>query len=243
MVGVALSFAGRPRPERIKPNKGAPMKNELGEERILLLDPVDRISEILFGLIMAVTIVGSMSVATAGQSEVRTIMGAALGCNLAWGLVDAVMYLVRTATEHTRTRALGTRIARVDAAKGRELVARSLPYPFDSIITPGDIEGMRRNIVALPPPQSGVLRPRNFLEAAAIFLMVVVATFPVVLPFMLTSDVARAMHFSQATTLAMLFIAGFALGRRAGYAHPLRTGLLMAVFGAALITGVKALGG
>lgn len=219
------------------------MKNEIGEERILLLDPVDRISEILFGLIMAVTIVGSLSIATAGQSEVRTITAAALGCNLAWGLVDAVMYLVRTATEHTRTRALARRIAAVDPEKGRELIARSLPYPFDSIVTPGEIEGMRRNVVALPRPQDSALRPRSFLEAFAIFLMVVVATFPVVLPFMLTSNVARAMYFSQAITLAMLFIAGFALGRRAGYARPLLTGTLMAVFGALLIAVVKALGG
>src|SRR5262245_65971504 len=101
------------------------MNDEIGQERVFLLDPVDRISEILFGLIMAVTIVGSLSIATAGQSEVRTIMGAALGCNLAWGVVDAVMYLVRTATEHTRSRALAKRIANIDAAKGRELIARS----------------------------------------------------------------------------------------------------------------------
>ena len=40
-------------------------------ERPTLLNPIDRISEILFGLIMAVTIVGSMSIATAGQAEVR----------------------------------------------------------------------------------------------------------------------------------------------------------------------------
>ena len=39
-----------------------------------LLDPVDRISEILFGLLMAVTIVGSLSIAGAGRAEVRTVM-------------------------------------------------------------------------------------------------------------------------------------------------------------------------
>ena len=50
-------------------------------ERERLLDPVDRISEVLFGLIMAVTIVGSLSVATAGRGEVRAVVAAALGCN------------------------------------------------------------------------------------------------------------------------------------------------------------------
>jgi VIT1/CCC1 family predicted Fe2+/Mn2+ transporter len=219
------------------------MNNQIGEERILLLDPVDRISEILFGLLMAVTIVGSLSIASAGQSEVRTMMAAALGCNLAWGLVDAVMYLVRTATGRSRNHALGKRIAAVEAAKGRELIARALPDALTSIVTADVIEGMRRNLVDRPRAEHRALRPRDFLEALAVFLMVVVATFPVVLPFMLMSDVAEAMRVARTVTLAMLFVAGFALGRRAGYARPVRTGVLMAVFGTVLIAVIKALGG
>src|SRR5512139_2055014 len=83
-------------------------------ERERLLDPIDRISEVLFGLVMAVTIVGSLSIAGAGRAEVRTVLVGALGCNLAWGLVDAVMYLVRTLTERTRNRTLVERILRAD---------------------------------------------------------------------------------------------------------------------------------
>ena len=79
------------------------MKDATTSKRPRLVDPVDRVAEALFGLIMAVTIVGSMSIAEAGRNEVRTVLIAALGCNLAWGLVDAVMYLVRTLVERTRT--------------------------------------------------------------------------------------------------------------------------------------------
>jgi VIT1/CCC1 family predicted Fe2+/Mn2+ transporter len=168
---------------------------EAREHRHRLLDPVDRISEILFGLIMAVTIVGSLSIATAGRNDVGVVLWGALGCNLAWGLVDAVMYVVRTATERSR----------------------NLERP--------------------------VLVPRHFVEALAIFVAVVVATFPVVVPFMVIGDVTRAMHVAQAITLVMLFLAGFALARYAGYAHPARAGLLMSAFGALLIAIVKALGG
>jgi len=84
-----------------------------------LLDPIDRVSEILFGLIMAVSIVGSLSIATAGQNAVRTVVTAALGCNLAWGLVDAVMYLVRTFTERTRNLTLGKQLIGADAETAR----------------------------------------------------------------------------------------------------------------------------
>ena len=171
------------------------MANELEKERRRLLDPVDRISEILFGLIMAVTIVGSLSAATAGRNDVRTVLWGALGCNLAWGLVDAIMYLVRLATERARN------------------------------------------------AERSILVPRHFVEALGVFVAVVVATFPVVVPFMVLDDVAHAMRVARAITLAMLFVAGFALGRYAGYAHPVRTGLLMSAFGAVVIAVVMALGG
>ena len=103
------------------------MEHATNDGRERLLDPVDRISEILFGLIMAVTIVGSLSIATAGQNEVRTVLIAALGCNFAWGLVDAVMYLVRTMTERTRYVVLGKRVMGADAATAQRMITSTLP--------------------------------------------------------------------------------------------------------------------
>ena len=49
----------------------------LGKPAPSLLDPIDRISEVLFGLIMVLTSTSTLSVATAGRAEVGTmIMGA-----------------------------------------------------------------------------------------------------------------------------------------------------------------------
>jgi hypothetical protein len=59
-----------------------------------VLEPYDRISEILFGLIMVLTITSSFSVADAGRDDVRTMLIGALGCNLAWGIIDALPYLI-----------------------------------------------------------------------------------------------------------------------------------------------------
>ena len=67
-----------------------------------LLDPIDRITEILFGLIMVLTFTGSLSVAEADRAEVRTMLIGAIGCNLAWGIIDAVFYLMSTFTAQGR---------------------------------------------------------------------------------------------------------------------------------------------
>src|SRR3954467_10000147 len=76
-----------------------------------LLDPVDRISEVLFGLIMALSFTCSMNAAEAGHEDVRALLIGALGCNIAWGLIDAVIFLMTNLTERARgiatLRALG----------------------------------------------------------------------------------------------------------------------------------------
>src|SRR4026208_548115 len=59
-----------------------------------VLEPHERISEVLFGLIMVLTFTGSLSVAEAGRDDVRTMLIGALGCNLAWGIIDAWWYLM-----------------------------------------------------------------------------------------------------------------------------------------------------
>ncbi len=208
-----------------------------------LLDPVDRISEILFGLIMAVTIVGSLSVATAGHNEVRTVASAALGCNLAWGLVDAVMYLVRTVTGRTRNRTLARLIVDADAPRARELIAEAMPPHIAALSGPEELEGMRRRLAESRGEGRAILGPRDFLEAIAVFALVVAATFPVVAPFFLVDEVALAMHVSQGLALAMLFAAGVALGRYGGHERPLVAGIAMGVLGAVLVAAVTALGG
>jgi hypothetical protein len=80
------------------------------KRRAPVLDPIERVSEVIFGILMAVTFTGSLSVATTGRQEIETMMLTALGCNIAWGLTDAVMYLVGTLTDRHRKVAMLRRI-------------------------------------------------------------------------------------------------------------------------------------
>ena len=61
--------------------------------------------------------------------------------------------------------------------------------------------------------------------------------------FLLLSHTPLAIRVSRPIAVSMLFVPGFALGRRAGYRKPLYTGLAAAVPGVALIATVIALGG
>jgi hypothetical protein len=220
--------------------------NNLSEEdaREPVLSTVDRVSEMLFGLFMALTFVGAVSVATAGREEIRTMMVTALGCNLAWGLVDAVMYLVRTITDRERARNLVRSVrAAADAATGRKLIEQSLSPIVPGLVSAAEIEVVRARLVALPSIQAPPhLHRDDLLAAFGIFLIVVAATFPVVLPFVLIGDVGTAKFVSRGIALAMLYFGGLALGRHAGYGS-WKVGLAMVGLGAGLVLAIMALGG
>jgi len=209
-----------------------------------VLNPVDRVSELLFGLFMALTFVGAVSVADGGREQIRAMFIAALGCNLAWGLVDAVMYLVRTVTDRGRWLTLVRSVrAAPDAETGCKLIESALSRVMSSLVPSAQIEAIRGRIVALPSvPERPKLKWDDLLAAVAIFLIVVASTFPVVLPFMLIQDVGTAKTVSRAVALAMLFFGGLALGRYAGYGS-WKVGFMMAGLGTALVVAINALGG
>src|SRR5580704_12575623 len=67
-----------------------------------ILDPMDGISEVLFGLIMALTFTCTLGVAIADNIQVRTMLIGALGCNLAWGIIDGGVCLMARLNERGR---------------------------------------------------------------------------------------------------------------------------------------------
>jgi hypothetical protein len=211
------------------------------QERVL--DPIERVSEMCFGLFMALTFVGAVSAVAAGPDAGRTMLHAALGCNLAWGLVDAVMYLVRTITERGRrfTLALAIRGA-PDPAAGVRALRAALPPVESDLLGDTELEGMRARLAAAVLPPRPHLTGRDVAGAAGIFAIVVLATFPVALPFVLMDDVPRALLMSRLLTFAMLFGGGLALGRHAGYGG-WKAGLALLVLGVALTAAIIALGG
>src|SRR4051794_17620835 len=64
-----------------------------------VLNPLERFSEIVFGLIMVLSFTCAFSVAEAGREDVRAMFIGAIGCNLAWGIIDAAFYLIACLTE------------------------------------------------------------------------------------------------------------------------------------------------
>jgi hypothetical protein len=209
-----------------------------------ILNPVDRLSEFLFGLLMALSFTGAVAVATAGKAEIRELFITSFGCNLAWGLVDAVMYVVRTVTERGKNHTLARSVkAAATAQEGRDLIEASLSKSVAGLVSPAELEGIRGRIVALPAvPARPRIHGEDLVAAGAVFLIVVASTLPVVLPFGLMQDVGIAKDFSRVIAVLLLFLGGLGFGRYAGYGS-WRSGFIMAALGTVLVGAIKALGG
>jgi VIT1/CCC1 family predicted Fe2+/Mn2+ transporter len=214
------------------------------ETREPVLDTVDRVSELCFGLFMALTFVGAVSAVTAGEDAGRKMLFSALGCNLAWGLADAVMYLVRTLTNRSRRLTLAMTVQREqDPAVAVQALRDALPKALKTLVADSELEMIRARLAATQPVPARVRFVRgDFIGALAIFLIVVVSTFPVALPFVTFSDVTTALVVSRVLTLVMLFGAGLALGRFSGVGG-MRAGLSMMTVGVVLTMAIIALGG
>jgi hypothetical protein len=93
-----------------------------------ILEPMDRISEILFGLIMALTFTLTLGVVTVDTIQVRIMLLGALGCNLAWGIIDASVFLMARFNQRGRS-AMQLQAMRqaIDISDAHRIIAEALP--------------------------------------------------------------------------------------------------------------------
>jgi VIT1/CCC1 family predicted Fe2+/Mn2+ transporter len=91
-------------------------------------------------------------------------------------------------------------------------------------------------------PARPTLRKNDWLGAVGVFLIVVLSTLPVLIPFALIRDARYALRVSNGIAIAMLFLTGYAFGRHAGH-RPLRMGGAMVVLGGVMVAITIALGG
>jgi hypothetical protein len=209
-----------------------------------VLDPIDRVSEILFGLIMVLTFTGSLSVAEAGREDVRVMLIGALGCNLAWGVIDAVFYLMGCMADRGRgIIALKALRKSADPQRAHRLISDALPPLIASVMKPAELEEIRARLTQLPePPKIARLSKEDWRGALGVFLLVFLSTFPVAIPFMLLDDAMLALRISNGIAILMLFLMGYAFGRLTER-QPWAVGLFMVLFGILLVVMTIALGG
>lgn len=225
------------------------MANPRIKERLVdrFLDPSSSLGEIVFGLIMVLTMtLGAGVIAPEDQDAARELLFAAIGCNVAWGIIDGALYLMAVLFDRGRMVRARTLISRApDEATRLAIVAHHVDEALGRILLPEDRDHLCRTILGrlaeVPPPPQGVTR-EDLAGACMSFVLVVLSCIPAAIPFFIIPDTRMALRVSNGLLLAMLFIAGWQWAR---YTNANRfiagTGLL--VFGLVMVGVAMALGG
>src|SRR5262245_38100329 len=164
------------------------------------LDPGDSLGEALFGLIMALTVtLGARLAAANGPLNVHQLVVTIIGCNLAWGMIDAVFFVLGGLFHRSRR----ARFYRTLKSANNDVEAlAALEEEFgleDEPLAVGveDQSSLYRAMLTLTTraaPARARLHPRDFLAAFAVFLLVAVSALPAVIPFLLLEDSDLALH-------------------------------------------------
>lgn len=209
-----------------------------------LLSPVDRVSETLYGVIMTLTYTCTLKIAIAERTEVKQMLYAAIGCNIAWGLVDGIMYVLTADAEKWHNLKI---LQSIQESKNPDNAKKIISDEMSPLVGPfmktDDLENIRQELLRVPmQPQKLSLHPENLFTTVAIFIYVFLSTFPVVIPFLFIKEPAKALRVSNAVAIIIMFICGWLLGRYSGR-KPWFTGFMMSLIGIILVTIAISLGG
>ena len=209
-----------------------------------LLNTMDRVSEILFGIIMTLTFTCSIGIANAKNTEIRQLIIAAISCNIAWGLVDAIGYIVSTIVQRSRNKTiLDSVLTTSDADKARKYISDSLPPSIASVLDAEELEQIRKKLAKLPGSALQVrLRTRDLKRSVMIFLLMFISAFPIVIPFIFIRDTQLALRISNMVAIVLMFLCGWSLAKYVGSNKWLMS-LGLTLVGIVLVLITIALGG
>jgi len=128
---------------------------------------------------MALTFTCTTSIINSDRIEIRDMLISAIGCNIAWGMVDAVMYLLMTITEKSRGLNIFHFVRNTrDHNRAQKFISDALPPVIASVMQPHELETLRKKLMLIPEePSAGRLKFKDFKTAAGIFTLVFLSTF------------------------------------------------------------------
>jgi hypothetical protein len=212
------------------------------------LKPSESLTEVVAGLIMALTFTLGASVLSGGGAEgARAALVGAIGCNVAWGIIDGVLYMMARTFDRNRSLRFRRAIASAkDEAAALAAIRGELDPYLASVTQVGDREQLYRSIrnelmQTRLPLHTGVARD-DLMGAIEIFCLVFAAALPAALPLLLIDHPWLALRLSNLLVVGLLFIVGYHWAKYVD-ANPWSAGLGLLSLGLAMVAVAIPLGG
>jgi VIT1/CCC1 family predicted Fe2+/Mn2+ transporter len=209
------------------------------------LDPADRLGEILFGLIMALGFTGAVRLGLE-EPDNRALFIGIFGCNLAWAIVDGVMYVLTSLFERSRRARIAHHVRKAPTEEAAmKYVSEELDDTLESLTTSEGRQQIYRGVLEVVRRGQGErpsVRREDLLGGLAVCVVIVLATLPVIVPYLVVSHPGIAVRLSNLIALTLLFLLGMWWGRVVGTV-PWRIGVGLTLIGMVLVGITIMLGG
>lgn len=210
------------------------------------LDPSDSLGELIFGLIMVLTFtLGARLLDSEEPADGNSLIVAAVGCNIAWGIIDAFLFVLGRVYERHRIANIAKALRKIDARAALPVLEAELGSPLAQKVAEAERERFYLAVAHaahLHPPARVRVQPDDIKAAIVVFFLVLGTAVPAALPFLLIADGELALRSSNALLVGLLFLVGFQWGRHVG-ARPWVAGALVMALGASLALLAIPLGG
>jgi hypothetical protein len=211
------------------------------------LDPASRLGEILFGLIMVLTVTLTASFTVAdGKKGVRQLLLAAVGANVAWGIIDASMYIMNAMVVRRGKIRLVQAVQRAsDPQKALVLIQNRVEPELQELLGAEKSIAFSKSVlthIVGAQIRERLLTKEDFYGALASFWLVFVSCLPAAIPFLILSEPQVALRVSNFLLIAELFYVGQKWAEFAGKSR-LVLGLAMVAVGLMLVGIAILLGG
>ncbi len=204
------------------------------------LDPLEQLSEFLFGLIMVLSFtLGAGLIIGEGDQATTQMLLAVLGCNIAWGLIDGSIYVInRICDRGSKARLLESIRNATNQQEALNMVGNALDArlePFTTATTRSNLYVDILDTLRNSTLQRTTLTREDLLGALACFVLVSLSAVPAILPFLLIDDRFVALRVSNLLLLCLLFLIGWRWARATRGARPWVVGLTFLLAGLTMV--------
>lgn len=211
------------------------------------LDPSESLLEILFGLVMALTMTaGARLLSEPATLDPSALVLALAGCNVAWGVIDAVFYLMGSLFNRNRRVRLVRRLqAATDDDQAIALIREEFDLRGEPPTRAEDSAAFHRAVLELlrhAGSERAHFTPDELVAAGLVLLLVSAAAIPGLVPLLLIGDTDTALRLANAVQVVLLFAIGYRWARYSG-APGWRGALIVGALGTGLVLVAVALGG
>lgn len=200
------------------------------------LDPGDALGEILFGIIMSLTFtVGARFFLAKGEFDRNELIVGALGCNIAWGVIDAVLYVLgNTFFRSQRARFYRALRDAPDEKSALAAVEDQFGLEDEPLNIPAEDRARLYQAIAIigrraTPARIHITRD-DLVAAFLVFALVTFTAIPLIIPFLVIQSESLAIRVANTVQVVLLFIGGWRWGSYTDLA-PWKVGLAVTALG------------